>query len=254
MANNNIDPQIMAQLMQMYQQGQINIQNPNMNMNPFGNNNQTVFIPPNSNQFNANNMFGMGMNNMNFVNNMNNVSNQNQNQGDNWLITFEKKPENSKIDIQISSSEIVSNAYLKYREKSMLFNTSLKFTYKGKPLDATLSLSASGLSNNATITVEQGPSNSNTNQNLFQNNPNQLNLLFENQAENSSINIQVQPDKLVKDAVIAYKNKIQKDVPMIFIYNSKTLDENMSLKDAGITASGKILVVQTGNVIGAYFN
>ena len=254
MANNNIDPQIMAQLMQMYQQGQINIQNPNMNMNPFGNNNQTVFIPPNSNQFNANNnMFGMGMNNMNFVNNMNNVNNQNQNQGEDWLITFEKKPENSKINIQISSSEIVANIFLKYREKSML-NIPLKFTYKGKPLDGKLPLSASGLSNNATITVEKGESNTVLKQNLVQNNPNQFNLFFEKRGEDQTINIQVQPDKLVKDAILAYKNKIQKDTEMIFIFNSKTLHEDMSLKEAGISSGARIMVVEIGQIKGAYYN
>ena len=218
MANNNIDPQIMAKLIQLYHQGMIPIQNQNINPQ-FGNNNPTVFIPPN------------------------------QNQGDNWLIYFQKKPENSIINIQISSSETVSNAYLKYREKSLEYDVPLKFTYKGKPLDGKLSLSASGLSNNAIITVEKMQI-SNNNNFINPNNNNQITIQFENQSK-EIINIQVRTDQLVRDAINAYKNKIKNDKDLSFFFNAKTLNEEMTIQQAGIKNQAKILVIETSHLIGA---
>ena len=295
--NNNMNynnPQFLA-FMQMLQNGQINMPNPNNpnqipNMNPNPNNNafnnqNTVFIPPNpeQNQFN-NNMFNNGVNMMNFSNfnpnafqfnnNMNNNQSaninpnfQNKDQGDNWTLIFEKKPENSRLNIQISSSETVAKAFQKCREKLMLLDIPLTFTHNnGKQLDTKLTLSASGLKDGSVITVKVGnqnqqnqqiTNNQNLNQNKFSNqmnnqgDPRQMNLFFQNQTENTNVSIQVKSDQLIKDAINAYKNKIQKNIEAIYIFNSKTLDENMSLKEANITSDALILVVPTQGLIGA---
>ena len=306
--SNNPDPQILAQLMALYQSGQIKLPNQdqnqgqNINMNQFNNNNNgTIFIPNNQNQnqfdFNQNqNQFGFNQNqfvfnpamygNMNVTNanpgfnfdfnnqnqnimqnNMSNnmqnnmqnmVQNNNQNQDQGWTLTFETKPGNSRMDIQIGSSEILGSAFVKYRTKLMKNDIGLKFKYKGKPLDPKATVSGSGLEDGAVITVEQEQSkppqnNNNQNKNVFlnNNNPNQMNLFFEKRGENQVMNIQIQPDKYVRDAILAYKNKVNKDGNMIFIFNSKTLDENMSLKQAGLNTGARILVVETSEIIGA---
>ena len=282
--SNNPDPQILAQLMAMYQSGQIKLPNQdqnqgqNINMNQFNNNNNgTIFIPNNQNQ----NQYPVGFNQIPFgfnpmmygnmnVNNVNpgfnfgfNNQNQNnmQNQEQGWTLTFETKPGNSRMDIQIGSSEILGSAFVKYRTKLMKNDIPLKFKYKGKPLDPKATVSGSGLEDGAVITVEQEqskPPQNNNNQNknavLNNNNPNQMNLFFEKKGDNGDnqvMNIQIQPDKYVRDAILAYKNKINKDGNMIFIFNSKTLDENMSLKQAGLNTGARILVVETSEIIGA---
>jgi hypothetical protein len=280
--SNNPDPQILAQLMALYQSGQIKLPNQdqtqgqNINMNQFNNNNNgTVFIPNNQNQnqypvgFNQNQfgfnpmMYGnMNVNNVNpgfnfDFNNQNQNNMQNQEQG--WTLTFETKPGNSRMDIQIGSSEILSSAFARYRTKAMKNDIRLKFKYKGKPLDPKTTVSGSGLNDRAVITVEpeqsNPPQNNNNNQNknafIYNNNPNQMNLFFEKRGENQVMNIQIQPDKYVRDAILAYKNKVNKDGNMIFIFNSKTLDENMSLKQAGLNTGARILVVETSEIIGA---
>ena len=282
--SNNPDPQILAQLMALYQSGQIKLpsqdqtQGQNINMNQFNNNNNgTVFIPNNQNQ----NQYPVGFNQIPFgfnpmmygnmnVNNVNpgfnfgfNNQNQNnmQNQEQGWTLTFETKPGNSRMDIQIGSSEILGSAFVKYRTKLMKNDIPLKFKYKGKPLDPKATVSGSGLEDGAVITVEQEqskPPQNNNNQNknavLNNNNPNQMNLFFEKKGDNGDnqvMNIQIQPDKYVRDAILAYKNKINKDGNMIFIFNSKTLDENMSLKQAGLNTGARILVVETAGLVGA---
>ena len=269
--SNNPDPQILAQLMALYQSGQIKLPNQdqtqgqNINMNQFNNNNNgTVFIPNNQNQnqyplgFNQNPfgfnpmMYGnMHVNNVNpgfnidFNNqNQNNMQNYVQNQEQGWGLIFETKPDNSRLIIQIGSSEILSSAFAKYRTKTMKYNIPLKFKYKGKPLDPKTTVSGSGLNDNAVIVVEEEQSNPPQN-----NDPNQMNLFFEKKGD--KINIQIQPDKYVRDAILAYKNKVNKDENMIFIFNSKTLDENMSLKQAGLNTGARILVVETSEIIGA---
>ena len=271
--SNNPDPQILAQLMALYQSGQIKLPNQdqtqgqNINMNQFNNNNNgTVFIPNNQNQnqypvgFNQNPfgfnpmMYGnMNVNNVNpgfnvdfNIQNQNNMQNNVQNQEQDWTLIFETKPDNSRMEIQIGSSEILSSAFAKYRTKAMKNNIRLKFKYKDKPLDPKTTVSGSGLNDKAVIVVEVEQSNPPQN-----NDPNQMNLFFEKRGENQVMNIQIQPDKYVRDAILAYKNKVNKDGNMIFIFNSKTLDENMTLKQAGLNTGARILVVETAEIIGA---
>ena len=275
--SNNPDPQILAQLMALYQSGQIKLPNQdqtqgqNINMNQFNNNNNgTVFIPNNQNQnqypvgFNQNPfgfnpmMYGnMNVNNVNpgfnidfNIQNQNNMQNNVQNQEQDWTLIFETKPDNSRLIIQIGSSEILSSAFAKYRTKTMKYNIPLKFKYKDKPLDPKTTVSGSGLNDKAVIVVEAEQSNPPQNNNS-NNNPNQMNLFFEKRGDNQTMNIQIQPDKYVRDAILAYKNKVNKDENMIFIFNSKTLDENMSLKQAGLNTGARILVVETAGVVGA---
>jgi hypothetical protein len=234
----------------MMQQGQLQnmMNNPNMmnqNMNMMNNN---MFFNQNNNM-----MFNPGMNNFMFQNNNLNNFNQNQSQGQNngqdWTIIFERKYDKNRITIQINSQETVASAITRYKIKS-LEEIPLKFSYNNKPLNSQLSLSASGLQNNSVIYVEKGVSS----QFVI---PNQApegfwTLIFEKKGENKPVSIQVESSKKVKDAINSYKNKIGNfDPTMIFIFNSKTLNEDWSLVQAGIRDNSKILVITTGDIEGA---
>ena len=289
MDNNNFDPNVMQQLMQMYKEGKIPNMNPNQNSNanPNANMNQNMGgmnpnmggMNPNMGGMNPNmggmnpNMGGMnpnmGMNNFfwnpgmmnpgfgfvpppfpNFQNMNNQNINQNQNQqqsgGQNWTLIFERKYDNNKINVQINSEETVSSALSKYRIKSLEANVPLKFTFQGKPLDGQLALNASGLKDNSIITVEKITSDPKR--------PGCWSLVFERKDENQFIIIQIESSKTVKDAIIAYKNKMGKmntNENYILIYNSKTLQEDSTLAASGLKDGAKILVISTGDIIGA---
>jgi hypothetical protein len=215
-----------------------NMFNPNMGMNQF------------FNPMMWNNMPIGGFVNNNVVPNPINPNPQpaNQAQGQNWTLNFKRKYDNQNIVIQINSEDTVSSAFNRYRIKSLEENVSLKFTLKGKQLDGNLTLSASGLTDGAVIDVEKigmvnipqpAP-------------PGFWNLVFERKGDNkASVSIQVESTKKVKDAVNSYKNKVQINTKMIFIFNSKTLQEDMTLTAAGLHDGSKILVITTGDIEGA---
>ena len=172
----------------------------------------------------------------------------NQAQGQNWTLNFKRKYDNQNIVIQINSEDTVSSAFNRYRIKSLEENVSLKFTLKGKQLDGNLTLSASGLTDGAVIDVEKiGMVN------IPQSAPPGFwSLIFERKGDNNaSVSVQVESTKKVKDAVNSYKNKVQNNGDMIFIFNSKTLQEDMTLTAAGLHDGSKILVITTGDIEGA---
>ena len=109
--NNNWDPNVMQQLYKMYQEGKININPNNQNVNQGANMNPNMSMNPNMGMGMNPNM-GMGMNpnmgmSMNpmmfnfppfiFGNQGNNINAQNQfqpqanNSGENWTLIFERK-------------------------------------------------------------------------------------------------------------------------------------------------------------------
>lgn len=259
MANNNFDPNIMAQLMQMYKEGKIPNMNPNMGMgtmNPMGNMN------PNMGMGNMNTNIGMNSpnpfwnpnpmmwNNQGFNFNTQNVNQaQNNNNGENWIIYFERKYDNNKIVIQINSDETVNAAFSKYRIKSLESDVPLKFSFNNKPLDGNLSLSASGLSNNSTITVEKIDLKAQPK--IPQAPPGFWTLIFERKDENKFISVQVESSKKVKDAINAFKSKLGHEEEMIFVFNSKTLNPEMTLTAAGLRDNSKILVISLSSLEGA---
>ena len=215
--------------------------NPNMGMG--GGMNPNMLNNMGMNQF-FNPMMPMG----GFVNN-NVVQNpinpnpqpENQAQGQNWTLNFKRKYDNQNI---------VGSAFNRYRIKSLEENVSLKFTLKGKQLDGNLTLSASGLTDGAVIDVEKiGMVN------IPQSAPPGFwSLIFERKGDNNaSVSVQVESTKKVKDAVNSYKNKVQNNGDMIFIFNSKTLQEDMTLTAAGLHDGSKILVITTGDIEGALF-
>ena len=215
-----------------------NILNPNMGMNQF------------FNPMMWNNMPIGGFVNNNVVPNPINPNPQpaNQAQGQNWTLNFKRKYDNQNIVIQINSGDTVGSAFNRYRIKSLEDNIPLKFTLKGKQLDGTLSLSASGLTDGAVIDVEKiGMVN------IPQSAPPGFwSLIFERKGDNNaSVSVQVESTKKVKDAVNSYKNKVQNNGDMIFIFNSKTLQEDMTLTAAGLHDGSKILVITTGDIEGA---
>lgn len=245
MANNPQDQNSMQQIYQMFQNGQIpmNNQNPNM-MNP------NFFYNPNNMMWNNgvnNGMPFMFPNNFNFQNNLN-PQPQPQNNGANWTLIFERKYDNNRINVQINSNDTVASAFSKYRIKS-LEEISLKFTLNGKPLDPNLTLSASGLHDNSVITVEK----SSFNQPKYPNPPPKgfWSLIFEKKGDTRPVTVQIESTKKVGDAVNSYKNKVQTNDDMIFIFNSKTLHLDMTLVQAGIHDGSKILVITTSDIEGA---
>ena len=215
-----------------------NMLNPNMGMNQF------------FNPMMWNNMPIGGFVNNNVVPNPINPNPQpaNQAQGQNWTLNFKRKYDNQNIVIQINSEDTVGSAFNRYRIKSLEENVSLKFTLKGKQLDGNLTLSASGLTDGAVIDVEKiGMVN------IPQSAPPGFwSLIFERKGDNNaSVSVQVESTKKVKDAVNSYKNKVQNNGDMIFIFNSKTLQEDMTLTAAGLHDGSKILVITTGDIEGA---
>ena len=284
-SNNEQDQNIMLQLFQLYKEGKLPNFNPNNPNMAAGNN-----MPANPNMMNSNmgmggmnqNMgmgamnpnMGMGAMNPNMFNNMgmnqffnpmmpmggfvnNNVVPNpinpnpqpvNQAQGQNWTLNFKRKYDNQNIVIQINSGDTVGSAFNRYRIKSLEDNIPLKFTLKGKQLDGTLSLSASGLTDGAVIDVEKIGSG----QIPAPAPPGFWSLIFERKGDNiASVSVQVESTKKVKDAINSYKNKVQNNGDMIFIFNSKTLQEDMTLTAAGLHDGSKILVITTGDIEGA---
>ena len=288
-SNNEQDQNIMLQLFQLYKEGKLpnfnpnnpnmaagnnmpanpNMMNPNMGMGGMNQNMGMGAMNPNMGMGAMNpNMFNnMGMNqffnpmmwnnmpiggfvNNNVVPNPINPNPQpaNQAQGQNWTLNFKRKYDNQNIVIQINSGDTVGSAFNRYRIKSLEENVSLKFTLKGKQLDGNLTLSASGLTDGAVIDVEKigmvnipqpAP-------------PGFWTLIFERKGDNNaSVSVQVESTKKVKDAVNSYKNKVQNNGDMIFIFNSKTLQEDMTLTAAGLHDGSKILVITTGDIEGA---
>ena len=277
MTNNEFDPSSMQKLLQQMNEGKLpinnnqnmgmnqnfNMNNPNMNMNNnFGMNNPNMNFNPNMPMGGFNQ--GMGMNPNFFMPNMMPnfgfsfvpppfpFPNQNQgqqqpqqSQGENWTLIFERKYDVNKINVQVNSDDTVLSAFNKYRIKS-LENDSLKFTFNGKPLNEGLTLSASGLKDNSVIVVEKA--------NVPQNIPGFLSLIFEREGGYQNIMIQIESSKTVREAIIAYKNKMglmNSDETFMLIFNSKTLDENITLAQAGLKNSSKILVIPTKGLIGA---
>jgi hypothetical protein len=284
--NNSQNP--MQQMFQMYMQGQFNNNNMPQNQGvganqqqqmpffnqqqqmPMGNQqqmpmgNQQMNMGFNPAMFMGNPQMNTGFNpamfqgNMFFpfpffpqnVNQVNQVQQPNQNSED-WSLIFKRKQDGQSLTIQISNDKTLAEAINRYRIKSgdMVSN---KFTSNNKPLNLGLTLNQSGLANNSQIDAEQDSSGFVPN-NQFGNSlqGDQLNLLFELKAGGQTMNIQITPDKTVGDAINSYRNKIQIEGEMKFIFNGLNLDPRLTLKAAGLKNNSKILVITTKDIEGA---
>ena len=283
MTNDNVDQNVMQNLLKQIQEGKLpnsnqNI-NQNMGMNP--NMNMNMGMNPNMNMnMGMNPNMGMGGFNPNMQMNQNFFMNQNmmgnfgmpffppfpfqnqfqgqqqqpqqqqqQNSGENWTLIFERKYDVNKINVQVNSDDTVLSAFNKYRIKSLENNIPLKFTFNKKPLNESLTLSASGLRDNSIIEVEK----TNAQNNVPPARPGFLSLLFEKEGY-GNIMIQLESSKTVREAILAYKNKMglmNTDETFMLIFNSKTLQEDWTLAQAGLTNGSKITVIATKNLIGA---
>jgi hypothetical protein len=279
MSDNNNDQNPMQKMFQMYMQGQFNNnmpQNQGVGTNqqqqmPFFNQqqqmpmgNQQMNMGFNPAMFMGNPQMNTGFNpamfqgNMFFpfpffpqnVNQVNQVQQPNQNSED-WSLIFKRKQDGQSLTIQISNDKTLAEAINRYRIKSgdMVSN---KFTSNNKPLNLGLTLNQSGLANNSQIDAEQDSSGFVPN-NQFGNSlqGDQLNLLFELKAGGQTMNIQITPDKTVGDAINSYRNKIQIEGEMKFIFNGLNLDPRLTLKAAGLKNNSKILVITTKDIEGA---
>ena len=284
MTNNNVDQNVMQNLLKQIQEGKLpnsnqNI-NQNMGMNPNMSMNPNMGMNPNMNPNMMNPNMGMGGFNPNMQMNPNFFMNQNmmgnfgmpffppfpfpnqfqgqqqqpqqqqqQSSGENWTLIFERKYDVNKINVQVNSDDTVLSAFNKYRIKSLENDIPLKFTFNKKPLNESLTLSASGLRDNSIIEVEK----TNAQNNVPQARPGFLSLLFEKEGY-GNIMIQIESSKTVREAILAYKNKMglmNTDETFMLIFNSKTLQENWTLAQAGLTNGSKITVIATKNLIGA---
>ena len=192
---------------------------------------------------------------------------------ENWNLTFERKENNDRIVIQISTDKLLKEAFNRYRIKSQI-TTGIKFTLGGKPLNENLKISESGLHNEGVITVEKDNNNNppqqvqmnqqnqfNQNQfaqmnqniqpNMFNIQDNKYNIIFEQKAGGSTMTMQTTPDELVSALLQRYKGKMQYDGIMKFIFNGQNLNENLTLKQAGLKNGSKILVIGTKDIEGA---
>ena len=78
------------------------------------------------------------------------------------------------------------------------------------------------------------------------------NLIFENKNNRKMINIRISEQKLVKEAINAYKLKVNDfDNKFKFIFNNKELFPEMKICQSGLTNGAKILVISTKNLKGA---
>ena len=147
-----------------------------------------------------------------------------------FSIIFKRADDDSRITIQIENNKTVSQLFTRYRLKTMETDP-LKFTLQGKPFDESLTLIEAGLHNESVITVEKL-------------NPDIYNISFEMKGNYDNIIIQISPDKLVSEVISLYKTKLgKKEENLMFIFNSKTLDENLTIRKAGLKNGSKILVI-----------
>ena len=155
-------------------------------------------------------------------------------------IIFKRADDNCRITIQIENNKTVSQLFTRYRFKTMETDP-LKFTLQGKPLDESLTLTEAGIHNESVITVDR----------VEKLNPDLYNLKFEMKGNYNIITIQISPDKLVSEAISLYKTKLgEKEEDMMFIFNSKKLDKNLTIKGAGLRNGSKILVIMSGEIEG----
>ena len=158
-------------------------------------------------------------------------------------IIFQRAYDGSRIIIQIENNKTVSELFNRYRTKTMETDP-LKFIFLGKTLDESLTLIDAGLHSGSVITV--------TTVDRFEKlTPDFYNISFEMKGNYNIITIQILPDKLVSEAISLYKTYLgEKKEDMMFIFNSKTLDENLTIKKAGLKNGSKILVITRGDIEG----
>ena len=222
MSNEN-DNAIMLELYEQYKEGKLQFNNlPNVRMGQMGQPQNPIQPPMQQNQPQV---------------------------PENWNLTFERKENNDRIEIQISTDKFLEEAFNRYRIKSLI-TTGIKFTLGGKPLNENLKISKSGLHNNATIIVENDSNN---------NNPNNMNykinvpfiIIFEQKSGGTTLTMQCSPEEKICDLLNRYKNKIQHQGEMEFIYRSKNLNENLTVTQCGLKNGSKILVIFGGDIEGA---
>ena len=239
----NMNPVMMNMMMQMMMNNNNNMGN-NMNMgnmqmgNMGGNIDQNMMMQMmnnNNNMGNNMNMGNMQMNNMG----MNN-SQIEKNNNEEWSLNFKKKNGGEKLTIYINPEKLVREAISKYKTESSDNNPS-KFIFNKKELCQTSKISESGLKNGSEILVED----------LEIKKPEIINLIFTQKNQDNKVNVTVNRDDLVSDAIQKYRNKTNDNNPCKFINNASELDPTKKLAEAGLKQNSKILVISLANLEGA---
>ena len=149
----------------------------------------------------------------------------------NMFIIFQRKQDKEYINISISKNKTLLDACNLYQMKTGDIGP-FKLTLNGNPLDLSLKLGQSGIKNNSVIQIES----------INKYIEDKISLLFERSDGLQKI-IRISPNSLVSDAITEYKNKIGNQGKMLFIYDSRRLDEKLTLAQARITNNSKILVI-----------
>ena len=177
-----------------------------------------------------------------------------------WSLIFERKYANDSISrvfiitIIINTNDLISNIISAYKIKSKECHDFLEFSFKGKILNPSMPLNFYGLNNNSIITVEEMKA-----QKIVQwKNPNDLTwtLRFEIRTyENFSIDVQIDPDLLVKDAILIFQNSLSNIANFIkeykYIFNNKALPLDLKVCQTGLLNGAKILVIPQDYLKGA---
>ena len=79
------------------------------------------------------------------------------------------------------------------------------------------------------------------------------NLIFEKKSGGPTINLTISPEKIVAEAISAYKLKSMEEGEMRFIFNGKELPSSLKICQSGLNNGSKILVISTKDVEGAKF-
>ena len=239
MADKKLDENVTQLLLKMYQEGKIENMNKNMPLGLFPSNlnmemnPNIMFYPPPFPFFNQDN-----------INFQNQYKDQLQDKDEIWTLIFERKYDNNKVSIKTNPNDTVNTAISKYRIKSLESGFNLKFSFLGKPLDTSLTLRASGLSDNSTITVEKINKSEITVENY-------IILFIEMGGTDKVISIETTTKELLQKVFERFSNKIGINTGMIFTYNSKTLNPNLTVAESKLRNGEKIIANITFDIIGA---
>jgi hypothetical protein len=144
----------------------------------------------------------------------------------NLTLHFDDK--DSRISIEVPD-------YIKFEEAVECYKRKLNFKYykKGKPLLLNLTIKENAFKDGDIINVKK----------ITLTSPIQIITLIFEQKRRGTVTIQIYNDKKVSDAINIYRNKMQLS-DAIFLFNSKILNPDESIINAGLKNSSRILVIE----------
>jgi len=164
-------------------------------------------------------------------------------------IIFVRVHDNHKrVSIQTISTETLEFVFSLYRIKTGEYF--LKFSFKGKQLDAKLSLVDAGFSDNSIIITDLGKFP------VKEFEPNIIIFIELHRPRGFSTDVntlsfQVKPNMLVKELISLYSLKMVWSPKCKFIFKSRELFPEMTLAHSGLVNESKIIALSIQHVVGA---